>query len=195
MKRALKIIVLSAFLLPVLFTSCSTSLEVSKRKHRKGYHVNWVKAPKVNQEQSLVQNEVLETEVKAVQKEADELQELSSSAESREIFIVQNNEKKVDASKADDIQQTTTSALSQKERLKSFRKEIKKLRKNASNAKDVNDDDVRTILIIVLCFLLPPLAVYLMSGLGDKFWISVLLTLLFWIPGVVYAILVYLDEV
>ncbi|MEO5572391.1 MAG: YqaE/Pmp3 family membrane protein [Bacteroidia bacterium] len=43
---------------------------------------------------------------------------------------------------------------------------------------------------MVLCILLPPLAVGLKYGIVDKFWISLLLTLLFWIPGVIYALLV-----
>jgi uncharacterized membrane protein YqaE (UPF0057 family) len=45
-------------------------------------------------------------------------------------------------------------------------------------------------LLIVLCILLPPLAVFLKFGVVDKFWISILLTLLFWLPGVIYALIV-----
>jgi uncharacterized membrane protein YqaE (UPF0057 family) len=45
-------------------------------------------------------------------------------------------------------------------------------------------------LLAVLCILLPPLAVYLAMGIGTEFWISILLTLLFWIPGVIYAFVV-----
>ena len=43
--------------------------------------------------------------------------------------------------------------------------------------------------LIVLCIFIPPLAVAIMYGLGDKFWISLILTLLFWIPGVIYALI------
>jgi uncharacterized membrane protein YqaE (UPF0057 family) len=44
--------------------------------------------------------------------------------------------------------------------------------------------------------LLPPLAVYLHQGvINTKFWISILLTLCFWIPGVIYALLVVLDSI
>jgi uncharacterized membrane protein YqaE (UPF0057 family) len=45
-------------------------------------------------------------------------------------------------------------------------------------------------LMIVFCVLIPPLAVGLTFGIVDKFWISLLLTLLFWIPGVIYALIV-----
>ena len=33
-----------------------------------------------------------------------------------------------------------------------------------------------------------PLAVFLMSALGKDFWINLILTVLFWVPGVVHAI-------
>jgi uncharacterized membrane protein YqaE (UPF0057 family) len=43
-------------------------------------------------------------------------------------------------------------------------------------------------LMVIFAIILPPLAVGLKFGIIDKFWISCLLTLLFWIPGVIYAI-------
>jgi uncharacterized membrane protein YqaE (UPF0057 family) len=43
-------------------------------------------------------------------------------------------------------------------------------------------------LMIVFAIILPPLAIGLKFGIIDKFWISCVLTLLFWIPGVIYAI-------
>ncbi|QEC46061.1 YqaE/Pmp3 family membrane protein [Pseudobacter ginsenosidimutans] len=52
------------------------------------------------------------------------------------------------------------------------------------------------VLLAILAILLPPLAVYLKEGeINSKFWISLILTLLFWIPGVVYALLVVFDAV
>ncbi len=46
------------------------------------------------------------------------------------------------------------------------------------------------VLIIVLCILIPPLAVGLVHGIGDKFWINILLTLLFVLPGIIHALIV-----
>lgn len=43
-------------------------------------------------------------------------------------------------------------------------------------------------LMILLAILLPPLAVALSAGLGGRFWLNVLLTLLGYIPGLVHAI-------
>ena len=44
---------------------------------------------------------------------------------------------------------------------------------------------IGTILAAVL---LPPLGVYLARGFGPSFWISVVLTIFWWVPGIVYAL-------
>jgi uncharacterized membrane protein YqaE (UPF0057 family) len=44
--------------------------------------------------------------------------------------------------------------------------------------------------LILFAILLPPLAVALAEGIGTSFWISIILTLLFWLPGVIYALIV-----
>lgn len=46
------------------------------------------------------------------------------------------------------------------------------------------------ILKIIIAFFLPPLAVALHSGIGKKFLINLILTLLFWLPGFIHALLV-----
>lgn len=71
--------------------------------------------------------------------------------------------------------------------VKTYRKQLR-----AATAADTN-----TIMLAVLCFLLPPLAVYFKEGMstGKRFWISLLLTLIVWVPGVVYALLVILDKI
>jgi len=52
------------------------------------------------------------------------------------------------------------------------------------------------VLLAILAILLPPLAVYLKEGeVNTKFWISLILTLLFWIPGVIFALLVVFDAI
>ncbi len=76
-------------------------------------------------------------------------------------------------------------------------KEAKKMLKDFKKQKK-NGDDIKTdeILLAILCVLLPPLAVYLHQNkqTNNKFWLSVLLSILFWIPGIIYAILVVFFE-
>ena len=47
-----------------------------------------------------------------------------------------------------------------------------------------------SILKIILAILLPPLAVALEHGLGGKFLLNLLLTILGYIPGVIHALLI-----
>lgn len=45
-----------------------------------------------------------------------------------------------------------------------------------------------SFLLILLAILLPPLSVALSAGLGGRFWLNILLTLLGYLPGLVHAI-------
>lgn len=42
-------------------------------------------------------------------------------------------------------------------------------------------------MTVILNILLPPLAVYLKHGIGSAFLISIILTIIGWIPGVIHA--------
>lgn len=49
--------------------------------------------------------------------------------------------------------------------------------------------DTNTLLLVILCFLLPPLAVYLKyDDAGTPFIVNLILTIFFWIPGVIHAL-------
>ena len=45
---------------------------------------------------------------------------------------------------------------------------------------------------VVAAILLPPLGIFLARGLGPEFWIGTLLTILFWVPGILFALAVVL---
>ena len=44
------------------------------------------------------------------------------------------------------------------------------------------------VLLVILSILLPPLAVYLMKGIGKDFWINIILCIFFWLPGIIHAL-------
>lgn len=44
------------------------------------------------------------------------------------------------------------------------------------------------VLRVIVSVLLPPLGVFLQEGIGEQFWINVLLTLLGYVPGLVHAV-------
>ena len=79
-----------------------------------------------------------------------------------------------------------------KERVKEVKKTIKQYKADKRAGKQA---DTNTLLLVILAILLPPLAVYLHEGaINNRFWISLLLTLLFWIPGVIYALIIILGD-
>lgn len=86
-------------------------------------------------------------------------------------------------------------ALSKREK-KARVKEVKNYLKEVKAAKRAGKaPDDNTVLLVILALLLPPLAVYLHEGeINSKFWIDLVLTLLFFIPGVIYALIVVLGK-
>ena len=81
--------------------------------------------------------------------------------------------------------------MSRKDR-KAKRKEVKKnLKQSVKALKEASDVDMT--LLIILAILIPFLAMYLYEGaITNRFWISLILSLLFWIPGVIYTLIVIL---
>jgi len=59
---------------------------------------------------------------------------------------------------------------------------------------DEGEHAVALILLIILAILLPPLAVLIVDGLSWSFLLSILLWLLFYIPGLIYALYVIFRE-
>jgi uncharacterized membrane protein YqaE (UPF0057 family) len=77
-----------------------------------------------------------------------------------------------------------------KDRIKDAKKELNLLKEK----KAAGDPSVNTALLVVLAILLPPLAVYLHEGvINGKFWLDLILTLLFYLPGMIYALIVVLS--
>lgn len=89
------------------------------------------------------------------------------------------------ASMATAPQTTTAPQLTRAER-KSMRKTVRKsVREQLGSAAGVGK-----IALIIIAIILPPLAMFLYDGLSNRFWISLLLTLLFYFPGLIYTIFI-----
>ncbi|MFT4975430.1 MAG: uncharacterized membrane protein YqaE (UPF0057 family) [Myxococcota bacterium] len=50
------------------------------------------------------------------------------------------------------------------------------------------DDGGQTFISLLLCGLLPPLGVFMKRGMGVPFLVNIVLTLFFWIPGMIHAV-------
>ena len=85
--------------------------------------------------------------------------------------------------------------LSGKERRDRIKEIKKEMREFKAHKKAGEEPSTNTLLLVILAILLPPLAVFLHQGeINNKFWISLLLTLIFWLPGVIYALIVILGD-
>ena len=77
-------------------------------------------------------------------------------------------------------------------KIKELKKELKRIK---AERKAGNEPSTSTVLLVILAIILPPLAVYLHEGVINKrFWISLILTLLFWVPGIIYALIIILGD-
>jgi uncharacterized membrane protein YqaE (UPF0057 family) len=56
----------------------------------------------------------------------------------------------------------------------------------------MSDLNENTLLLVIIAILLPPLAVGLKTGFGSSFIIGLILWLLFYFPGLIYALYVVL---
>lgn len=82
------------------------------------------------------------------------------------------------------------SRVERKMRLQEVKAKMKEFKANKATAQP----STNTLLLVILALLLPPLAVYLHEGaINGKFWLNLILTLLFFIPGVIHALIVVLS--
>lgn len=82
------------------------------------------------------------------------------------------------------------SRVERKMRLQEVKAKMKEFKANKASAQP----STNTLLLVILALLLPPLAVYLHEGvINGKFWLNLILTLLFFIPGVIHALIVVLS--
>lgn len=89
---------------------------------------------------------------------------------------------------------TNINAIEKNEKIQEVKKSILPLNQNTTN--NSSSSAVSMVVLVILAILLPPLAVFLKEGsIGTNFWIDLLLSLLFWVPGIIFAFLVILDVI
>jgi uncharacterized membrane protein YqaE (UPF0057 family) len=122
----------------------------------------------------------------------------ASADVSASFFVIKHVAKDSSSTSRKDSIQNAINAfknLSHKEKKELVKEAKQKLNEyKEQKKKGLSSSDDNTILLVILAILLPPLAVYLHEGeINSKFWIDLILTLLFWLPGAIYALIVVLD--
>jgi len=174
-------------------TSLNSNALIQKRRYTKGYHLNVKKVSKekLKSGQREVQTEAmasLDQRIPLIENENPALKSgktlgLSLSQQSDRADEDHTLDK---SAKPDERIETSSKQInSQSDLSKMVEMEVKPNAPAAPASK---------LLIIILTILLPPLGVALVFGLAIQFWISLLLTLLFYIPGLIYSLIVVLAE-
>jgi uncharacterized membrane protein YqaE (UPF0057 family) len=85
------------------------------------------------------------------------------------------------------------SKAEKKNRISKVKSTIQQYKSNLKNGGNIDDNK---LLAIIFAILIPPVGVVLHENqVTTKFWISLLLTFLFWLPGMVYSVLVVTGNV
>ena len=179
-----------------------TSCTVERRLHNSGFHVKW------NNSHSTSETEVSVSELKKV----EEVDEVFTKNEISEVALNENETFKVEAIDAIDLNENVSlkeeksltndvavGTISESKKVNNIdtkfehrkaKLEFKKAVKNNSSMSDMD------ILLLILCFLIPFLAVGLATDWDvTKVLICLILSLLIWVPGIIYALLVVLNKI
>lgn len=182
----------------LIISSCA----IEKRMHQPGYHIakksNTKQYSAIDKQEDLTstKNDVAKADLYKAKKTKKNQTEAHSKVE-----------------KTEEVEKTNTQQASNKEEVKSkkvitnsenlFKKGEKLTTSHtgidgffsAQNEKLESSTnslaDTMTVLILILCFFLPPLAVWLMTEDIKKTLLSILLSILFWFPGVIYALYIF----
>lgn len=203
-------VILSAFML----ASCGTSHDVvdgglfQKRKYNKGYHIS--KKAKTTKSKTELDEEVASnfdllnsdsksTETEVVTIPSNQVMTAESTTDynneevtiQEEIVIAETNEKStvktnngVITKNNRNMKRGTMSTF--------FHSSPISVDRNDNTSDDQNTTD-NTLLLVIIAFFIPFLAVGLYDGITGRFWLSLILTFLFWLPGFIYALIVILE--
>lgn len=200
-----KINYLLAALIALGFASCS----IEKRTFRPGYHIEWKTALKKDHssfnksedENATTQSKSNEPSETVITTSAEILKEDVSESLSQENL-------KTNPITSESNHASISTDRSERKRIRLAEKTISnELRSNHAQTfpqanvspfpMEQNNQSVSSadqVVEIILAIFIPPLGVYLHEdSITTNFWISLILTLLFWLPGSIFSVLVVLD--
>ncbi|CAG5086596.1 YqaE/Pmp3 family membrane protein [Parvicella tangerina] len=201
----------------IILASCGTSHDVvdggifQKRKYNKGFHIS--KKSKVSTPSGEAEIDIASTSVEKVEIKSgkiittpitnadvavEDLQETTNEQTTKEQQAAEKSDlNDIKSSNTFSSKNEVSSKVKPRFLRKGFRSSPSKGSKlsinqgsNISAEKETADN---TLLLVIIAFFIPFLAVALYDGITIRFWISLLLSLLFWLPGFVYALIVILE--
>lgn len=193
MKQTNLLSLVAVSMIAVLLFSCSPSANEGFAK-RKYFDYKWDKKeyakvePRQPSTAEAHEAEVVSNDEATVQNTGSEIEPVVMNEE-KPVTIPAKRVKEIPAEKK-------TPVMGVKEGKPSFTEKVivKQLDRLIEKKQEQDMSEVELILLVILAILLPPLAVFLVKDFGTEFLISLILTLLFWLPGVIYALYIVFTE-
>ena len=180
----------------IILSSCSVSIH--KRQHGKGYFITSTKkmtSTKVEEEKSeeieLAKHKEKETTTTQVNQQTVVVASTNETPVENFVTTKITTQKTIQKDNTQLAANIATPVKTEKQQIKLDKKTLKNEIKKSKHS--IAEED--TILYVILSIFIPPLAVYLQRDLGKDFWINFILTLLFWLPGVIHALLITFGKI
>lgn len=187
--------ILLSFAAIFLMASCSNKLSIQKRKYNKGFYIaksrgnNTIPNKRSDELSKRIINEEVNSELALAISEKHNEQAVPSinhsiakfSKTSENIPSEQgHNQQRIFADAGN------SSVSIPKQQIKAY-----PLSNHAEGSNLKGGSGVNEAVLIILSIFLPPLAVFLFDdGITTNFWIDLILTILGWLPGIIFALLV-----
>jgi uncharacterized membrane protein YqaE (UPF0057 family) len=203
MKNLKNLLILSV-IATYLLSSCNSSVSIVKRKYNDGYYVSTSHHTNTNTTVTKEENNINKQETaKGIENDntttadnavSEKAGVPNASIQTDVTSIVSDNTKEVTHTQKSAVERKAGSKKMTAAEMMPFvlKKQVSKIAQKAPQRKEVRSSE---ILEIILAIFLPPVAVYLhTNGLTTEFWIDLILTCLFWVPGVIYAFYIVLTQ-
>ena len=189
--------------LALFLGACSTKNGVAmKRKYTNGYYVSIKqKQHHVETKETIARNKSQENEIKPI---TPTLTSLSSQQPQPQLYAsIKNNE----VAKKSIVKNNTSgnehaTAIVSKITTNNRTNKVTASEKHTAakqSSKTANNSDANTVVLVILCLFpfINLIAIYLKDGKSFtmNFWLDLILDILFFLPGIIFALLVVLDVV
>lgn len=188
----------------IILSSCS-SLSISQKRYSRGLNIDWFaskdkdkETPKTTVRVKKGADKTKDNAAPASVVAANEVKPIAEP-QAATVVVPTNNPAEQPVVKTHGIAKSSkNNTIPSKKEIKQARKAISQAREQLRSNEPTKTHDVSTAILVILCLFpfLGALAIFLHDGeINDRFVISLLLYLLFWLPGVVYSILCVLDVI
>lgn len=185
----LKLLPLAIASVAMVLFSCQSSVNIAKKRYSNGYYVSV--SHNVEEQTENKKTTEYKKDLSAATKEVKmESAPLAEPLFNMEVRKVESTSVEIETANVSESKTITASA--EKTVVPNKKSEAKKLKKE-SKSSALEDISEMTLLLIILCFIIPPVAVGLATNWEiTPLVINILLTFLFWLPGVIHALIVVL---